>query len=69
MSIKEQHRDAKKPLPSLKNDICKTSLDFSKNQGIPYGKGFQRVRPTDTYSTLKKLEDYYKKELEKNVCK
>jgi hypothetical protein len=57
-NIKKAHCKARKPSPAKKNAECKKTLTYN-GQGIPRGKGFQRVPPHCTFSSLvKKKEEY-----------
>lgn len=66
MNIKEKHRKAKALAPVYRTDVCKKILTYSSGniQLIPRGKGFHRVSPTKTFSSLqnerKKYEELIK---------
>ena len=55
MTIKPEHRNAKIAPPTQlpRNAECSKTLTYSGNiQIIPPGKGFQKIKPHDTFSSL-----------------
>ena len=67
MTIKPEHRNAKIAPPTQlpRNAICSKTLTYSGNiQIIPPGKGFQKVKPHNTFSSLQNKIQNYKNMIE-----
>ena len=65
-SIKEAHREAKKPPSFIIRDIeCKRKLEYHTGNIhlIPLGKGFQRKKENETFNILQKKRQLYEKSL------
>ena len=66
ISIKKEHRKAKKPQPFIIKDIgCKKKLEYLTGNIniIPLGKGFQRKKENETFCDLQKKRQLYEKSL------